>query len=187
MKIKRSLVVLLFVMFLCIVLPVVAYAATIYPEPIYAVEQLSFTPLIYVIVLLSAVLFSLSVIAAVRFNQLKQKYLLIGRGFYDVDAISSSQEVESIFDYSQIETPDEFLDYHEQSDLARQEVSERMTEKPKYVPKHQRALFEDIDDTADLPYIRMLPEMKHARRRIEEPAPLQIHFEELDELLWKIS
>ena len=190
MKIKRSLVVLNCVIALCIALPAVAFAATDLPDTLPALEQLHFTPLLYTIVLLCAVLLCLVIVALVQVYRFREKRVLIGQGLFELRDILTAQGEESTFDYSQIETPDELNgNYSAQTDLVVEEAINRLCREARYVPRHRKELLEQEgqqEGSARLPHIRLVPEMKHARRKTDTPLPPPVP-NELEALLRKIS
>lgn len=187
MKIKRSLVVLVVVLFFCLAVPVVAHALALYPERVPASETMDFTPLLYIIELLSVVLLCLVVVALVEMSKLRAKQKLIGRGTFDLNAAASDRDSDYSFDYREIETPDEFSGYSEQSILAMKEAVSRIGEKKDYVPKHLKKQEEAAVDAPVQPRIRLVPEMKHARRKAVYTASYTEVPAELEELLRKIS
>jgi len=147
---------------------------------------MEFSPHIFVLVLLVGLLLSMVAVLLHQLYKLWQTQMLVGRGIFDVDAYLNTQDLEPIFDYGQVETPEEFIFYTEQSTLAMQGAVARLGNKPKYVPRHQRLEMNGVEDGTDQPHIRLVPEMKHARRKAAHAAAIEIPVE-LEELLRKIS
>ncbi|MCL2529903.1 MAG: hypothetical protein FWE41_06180 [Coriobacteriia bacterium] len=186
MKIKHSLAALTLVTTLSATLPVAAFATAANPTFTPANEQLDFSPLVYALVLLTAILFCLIVVLSFQVHKLRQNQKLIGRGLYEINNSVSASSLEPIFDYSQIETPEEFILYSEQSFKTVEDAIIRLTTKKAYVPKHQRREEPVIEADAKQPHIRLLPEMKYARRKAAHAAAPEIPAE-LEELVRKIS
>ena len=169
-----------------IILPVAASTTAVVPDFVAANEQMNFSPYVFSLLLLTAMLLCMIAVLLYHVYELRQSQRLIGRGVFNLDSSRDAQILEPIFDYRQVETPEEFIQYTEQSTLAMQEAIARLSVKPKYVPRHQKKEEEVPAETTNLPRIRLLPEMKHARRKAAHAAEIQIP-EELEELLRKIS
>jgi len=186
MKIKQSLAALTLVTVFGVSFPVAAFAATVSPRIIRVSQQMDFSPYVYGLLLLTAVLLCVIAALSIQVFRLRQNLKLIGKGLYDIGAHTGADSAESFLDYCDIETPEEFAFYAEQSNKIVEEAITRLCNKPPYVPRHQRVLEVGAAENADTPHIRLLPEMKYARKKAAHAPSLEIP-EELEELLRKIS
>jgi len=186
MKIKQSLAALTLGVGFCVTAPVAAFATTVSPTFTPANERMDFSPLVYALVLLTAVLLCLIGVLSYQVHKLRKNQKLIGMGLYEINNAMGASSLEPIFDYGQIETPEEFMFYSEQSFKTVEDAIIRLTAKKPYVPKHQRKEEPGTETNTEQPHIRLLPEMKYARRKAAHAASLEIPAE-LEELVRKIS
>ena len=206
MRYKCSLAILGFLIISCMAVPAVAYAATVTSDTASPTGTMNFSPLIYIILLLVAILLCLAIVAIVQYLKYREKKKLIGPGLFDLNLALDSFCKVTTYDYSQMETPEELLGYNQmeapeellgynqieapeellgysqiekpeellgnysdQRTLAVEEAISRLVEEHHYVPRHQRMTSGQREDVIPLPRIRLVPEMKHARRMNAEP------------------
>lgn len=163
MKIKCSLVVLFVIVSTLFTLPGVAFGVPELPETLTASEQLSFSPLVYLTALLAAVLLCSVVVSIVAYSRLRTQKQLVCNNYACASNPKARLEGTYAFDYSQIETPKELTGiYTGQSDFVMEEAINRLSVKPAHVAKHRKPI---TSDTAPLPLIKIVPQMRHAQGR----------------------
>ncbi|MCL2808372.1 MAG: hypothetical protein FWD27_09550 [Coriobacteriia bacterium] len=165
MKIRYCLVVLGVYVLSNFALPAAAYANPTSTDIASAIMGSDFAPFIYLFVLATAAVLFMIAVAKVKKREATDTDVCFDQGSSDFDAASTELNPYLSIDYSQIETPEELVSYHSQKRTSRAEyaASRRSTHK-RYVPRHQKAAAANSEDRAQMPYIRLVPEMKHARR-----------------------
>ncbi|MDR2035636.1 MAG: hypothetical protein LBP91_03055 [Coriobacteriales bacterium] len=194
MMINGSLVVL-FVVIVSAFLMWLGFTETPLSAFVASAEQINYAPLAFGSVIIGLLL-CLIIVALILYAQNHSKRKLIGQGRFDLDVSVYTERGEGMFDYSQIDTPEELNGtYTGQSDLLvekvirrleQQEAAAEQEKRAAYVPRHSRVQNAELQLTAPIPCIRLVHEIKDTRK-IREMATTADVPEALNELLRKIS